>query len=315
MEFRHLISFEKAASMKSFSKAAQMLYISQPAVTAHISELERELQTRLFLRNTSPVELTETGRIILNYTKQILLLLEQAVAEVRNFENGLRGVINICASESITEWLTSYLNKYKINHPDIDIKLSIYLSTVSLEKILNREAHIGFIKQSKPVFTHKELFGVKVSENQGIIVFSPKHYLARYTVIPKDLFSNSRVRIPTIIFGKQTDFGVQVQEILRQNNINFDDSVDISHSETIRKFLKKSNRVAFMPRELVQHDLDEGSLITRPIENFPTIMRYGIMIYHKDTTSQFVLKFIENLLADQGLSHTVPNPHTKESRL
>lgn len=300
MEIRHFISFEKVAALKSFSRAARELFLSQPTITAHISELESELKTLLFTRNTNPIELTETGKIFLNYTKQILQLIHQSTTEISNYESGIHGTLHICASESATEWLTSYLNSYKTQQPNVNIELSIYLSNISLEKVISREADIGIITQSSPIFTHKDLIGFEVSEYRGVIVFSPKHYLARYEIIPRAVFRNNKVSIPIIIFGKQTDFGVQVQKILFQKNIKFDASVDVSHSETVKSFLKKSNRVAFMPHPLVKHDLDEGSLVTRPIEDFPPIRRYGIMIYRNDIENPVLTNFIEGVLAHRG---------------
>lgn len=106
MEIRYLTSFERVAKLRSFSKAALELFISQPTITTHISELESELKTSIFKRNTNPIMLTETGGIFLEYTKQILLLIDQSKNEVKNIEHGIQGTLQICASESVTEWLT-----------------------------------------------------------------------------------------------------------------------------------------------------------------------------------------------------------------
>ena len=57
MELRHLITFERIVHFKSYSKAAEALFVSQPAISAHISELERDLGIKLFYRHKSPIQL------------------------------------------------------------------------------------------------------------------------------------------------------------------------------------------------------------------------------------------------------------------
>ena len=50
MDFKQLRSFVAVADCGSFTQAAAQLYTSQPTISAHIRQLEEELQQRLFLR-------------------------------------------------------------------------------------------------------------------------------------------------------------------------------------------------------------------------------------------------------------------------
>ena len=52
MDFKQLRSFVAVADCGSFTQAAAQLYTSQPTISAHIRQLEEELQQRLFLRTT-----------------------------------------------------------------------------------------------------------------------------------------------------------------------------------------------------------------------------------------------------------------------
>ena len=60
----------------SISGAARRLYISQPAVSKSIRTLEEELQTKLFIRNSKGVTLTEDGRILYDHVKEAFRYLE-----------------------------------------------------------------------------------------------------------------------------------------------------------------------------------------------------------------------------------------------
>ena len=55
MNLKQLEAFVEVAEGGSFSKAAKNLYLTQPTISAHISALEKELEVRLFVRNTKEV--------------------------------------------------------------------------------------------------------------------------------------------------------------------------------------------------------------------------------------------------------------------
>lgn len=58
MNLKQLEAFVHVAE-ESFSKAAKELFLTQPTVSAHIAGLEKELNARLFVRNTKEVKLSE----------------------------------------------------------------------------------------------------------------------------------------------------------------------------------------------------------------------------------------------------------------
>ena len=61
LELRHLNYFQVVAEELHFSKAAKKLYITQPALSRQIKQLEKILNTTLFIRDKRNVELTKAG--------------------------------------------------------------------------------------------------------------------------------------------------------------------------------------------------------------------------------------------------------------
>ena len=66
------------------SKAAKELFLTQPTISSHISSLERELNARLFVRNTKEVSLSEDGIKLYKYAKQMLDLQREIEDYFRN---------------------------------------------------------------------------------------------------------------------------------------------------------------------------------------------------------------------------------------
>lgn len=62
MDLRGLEAVLAVYEHGSFSDAAAAIFLSQPALTRRIAQLERELDTRLFVRAPRQVYLTDTDR-------------------------------------------------------------------------------------------------------------------------------------------------------------------------------------------------------------------------------------------------------------
>ena len=72
MNLKQLEAFVQVAEGGSFSRAAKELYLTQPTISAHIASLEKELNVRLFIRNTKEVSLSEDGKELYKYAKPMM---------------------------------------------------------------------------------------------------------------------------------------------------------------------------------------------------------------------------------------------------
>ena len=102
MTLQQLYCFESVARNLSFSKASDELFISQPAVTHHVQNLEKELNTTLILRDKHSVILTEAGTRFLLEVNDILSQLEHAKQTIQGNSNlpeyihiGFENTVNI----------------------------------------------------------------------------------------------------------------------------------------------------------------------------------------------------------------------------
>lgn len=95
MEIKQLQSFVAVVKYKSFTKAAEKLFVSQPTISAHIRELEEELNKRLILRTTKSIELTPKGKEVFDYALRILDLKDRLV---ESCSSGPKKIIHLGAS-------------------------------------------------------------------------------------------------------------------------------------------------------------------------------------------------------------------------
>ncbi len=129
-----LTSFVTVANSRSFTEAARRLGIGQPTVSQHIRRLEGLTGRRLFERDTHKVSLTEDGQAMLIFAQSILETQERA----RRFFAGseLRGRLRFGSSEDfVLTRLPAILRNFSRRHPEVDLELTIALSSELNEKL------------------------------------------------------------------------------------------------------------------------------------------------------------------------------------
>ena len=95
MELRQLQYVVTLAEELHFGRAAARHYITHGALSQQISRLERELQVRLFDRDSRHVELTPAGRLLLEHARKVTAAVDAAAVAVREHREGRRGALRL----------------------------------------------------------------------------------------------------------------------------------------------------------------------------------------------------------------------------
>lgn len=96
------------AETKNISAAAEQLKISQPALSSQLKKLENTLGTMLFDRTKQPLEITEAGKVYLDYATKYQALDREFMQHIADIEDLKAGKITIGGAASFN---ISYLPK------------------------------------------------------------------------------------------------------------------------------------------------------------------------------------------------------------
>ncbi len=145
MNLKQLEAFVCVAETGSFSKAGKKLYLTQPTVSAHIQSLETELGSRLFIRTTKDVVLSEDGERLYGYAKQMLGLEHQIIREFKDRDSRHRNTIVAGASTVpgqyiLPQILSLFCNTYQEYRLDITESDSLEV----VERVARGEIEVGF---------------------------------------------------------------------------------------------------------------------------------------------------------------------------
>jgi DNA-binding transcriptional LysR family regulator len=133
MDIQQLQCFIYVAERLSFTLAARHLYLTQPAVSQQISELEKQLNLKLFIRSTHSVQLTPAGEIFLQEAYAILARIEEAIQKAQQTASGLKGRLNVAFLEStVGSFFPQVVRNFRSSYPKIHLSLQhLYLEEMT----------------------------------------------------------------------------------------------------------------------------------------------------------------------------------------
>ncbi len=147
MDLRHLRYFIAVAEELNFTRAAKRLGINQPPLSLQIRQLEKEIGTPLFHRRTRGVELTDSGKLLLEEARVILKQVEQAKIGVRRRGRGETGRIIVGSSGGtyFHPLIPAIIREYGMRYPDIVLTPEASSSALLIARLRAGQIDIAFI--------------------------------------------------------------------------------------------------------------------------------------------------------------------------
>ena len=280
MEFKQLQSFVEVVNHQSFTKAADKLFISQPTVSAHITQLEDELNTKLILRTTKSISLTEKGEEVYDYATKILGLksrmLESCSMQPKN-------IIHIGASTIPSAYiLPNILQEFGTITPDTYFSIYQNDSQGIIDGLKEGLFDIGMIGM-KP--EDEEIQCIPFCQDNMIIItpvndhFLELKYNNNYTI--RDLLNEPIIMRETGSGSKKTADMFLEKLGIHDSDINI--IARINDQEAIKNMVANGLGISIISELAVKNLLAEKRVL-----GFPFDKKYSgrqiYLIYRKDYT-------------------------------
>ncbi len=262
MNLKQLEAFVQVSESGSFSKAAKELFLTQPTISAHISSLEKELNVRLFIRNTKEVSLSDDGKDLYRYAKQITDL-EKAIEErfYMDSDDG-KHVITIAASTIPAQYLLpKVLMCYRERYPKEQIKIMETDSSEVVTQVVDHMVDVGFTgtvlekKHCKYIPFYKDELAVITPDTPEYRILKEQNrddidWIKRKPLILREEGSGTRK---------------EAEKQLKNAGISMEDLdivASIANQETIKKSVKQGMGITVLSRLAAE---DEDGLLIFPI--------------------------------------------------
>ncbi|MGM1019693.1 MAG: LysR substrate-binding domain-containing protein [Bacillota bacterium] len=158
---------------------AEALQIKQPTVSFHMKSLEKELGVPLFISQQGRIMLTEAGKKLLPYAKQMVALEQEARQTVNELAEQSQGQLHIGAeSISGTYVLPSMMAKFAQQYPECQIRLEIQSPDKVRQLLKQGEIDFAFLNDGEYSSEHTVVEPV-ASDRIGVIRSMSKEYTSK----------------------------------------------------------------------------------------------------------------------------------------
>lgn len=150
MEMKELDYFIAIAEEKSISKAAERLFMAQSSLSQFLSILENNVGSKLFIRTSRGVRLTQEGELMLQYAYKTLAEYRSVQNEIKDMKQLKSGrVIMGVSSFRGSYLLPPVLNAFRLEHPDVKVEIVEQNSMVLEQQLLSGEIDIALLVMSE----------------------------------------------------------------------------------------------------------------------------------------------------------------------
>jgi len=190
MELRHLRYFLAVAEERHFTRAAERVGIQQPPLSLQIKQLEEELGTPLFVRQSRGVELTEAGAAFVEEARAILEQVEQAKTHIQRLSRGEAGRIRIgfAGATYFEPTAPALIRDYRARYPDVQLQPEQSNTAELVQALIDGTVDAAFVHT--PIGTAPGLECLPLVDEEMLLALPANHALADQAVVPLAALAN-----------------------------------------------------------------------------------------------------------------------------
>lgn len=277
--------FCKVAQSKSYSEAAEKLGSSVANVSTQISNLEEQLNLKLFNRESKGVTLTTDGQELYDIVNKSISSFDFAEKMAKDKNDMESGCLKIgCASHFTSYYLMEKIEKVKRDFPKLNVKIVCEVDTNKMLELLKN---------------HKVDFAITDAEISSSNVETKELLKINNIFVSKAPLKISDIKelekLNCILNLENTRATKQLRETLDKNNISIQADMMCDATEIRVDAVKRNMGIAYVIKEAVKNELNNQELyeVELPIE-LPSIKLN--LVYLTGELTKIDKKFIKEYL-------------------
>ena len=253
MELRQLRYFLKVAELLNFSEASKALFVTQSTLSQQIKQLETELDTTLFERNSHEVTLTEAGQKLVRYAQKVVIDADICQQKMTDLKSLLTGELNIGVTFTFSPLLTETVLEFMERYPDVRLNI-IYKTMAELMDMLQRH-EVDFVLAFKPTEKNERVESYLLFNNNLVAVMSSTHPFAKRKSISLEDLEACQIAMPAC--------GLQARNAFESSANNIKTRLEINDINILLKLIRQSKLVTVLAEATIHN---EEGLVGIPLE-------------------------------------------------
>ena len=237
--------------------------LTQPTVSAHIQTLEKELKVRLFVRNTKTVKLSEDGKTLYQYARQMIELEQEIQSMFSKAAEQKERCITIATSTIPAQYiLPDILVKFRERFPEEQFRIVESDSSTVIEQVASHLVDIGF---SGTVIEKANCKYIPFYQDDLVVIMPNTKEYQKIVKEQKDL--KWLEGEPLIIREEGSGTRKEAEKQLKKMGISLDDLnivATIENPEAVKRSVKSGLGITIISRLAAADEIESGEVLEFP---------------------------------------------------
>lgn len=299
--FRQLQVFSAVARNLSHSRAAEELHLSQPAVSMQIKQLEQSVGLPLFEQVGKAIHLTEAGRELVVYSRNIAQLMEEMEAVFEEMKGLERGKLNISVVSTANYFMPQLLAKFIQMHPKLNVSLHVANRDAVIKQLTENVADLAIMGQPPE---GAEMVAQSFMQNPLVVIAAPNHPLVHAQQIQPEQLAKENFLLRERGSGTR---GV-MERFFMDHQLPRPNCMEMDTNEAIKQSVQAGMGLGIISLHGIEMELETKRLAILDVAYFPIIRHWHIVHRANKRLSmagrafkQFLLTEAERLTMSQPL--------------
>lgn len=285
----------------NYKIASKILSLSPQLIKTAVYNLQSSMHVKLFNEKKDRVVLTESGKVLLQYSNRILALCEESCRAVVDLKNMDRGHLNIGASEILGKYmLPKFLVIFRQKNPNINLSFKIEPIKQILNKIINQKIDIGIVENNGVKLQLKKLNIEQFIENEFHLIIAKNHPFAikakttNYQIKKEDLYYLELINLNNN--SKTQNF---INNQLKNRKIDLDKlkiTMQVDSFDIIKMGVSLGLGAAFVPSITIQDKKYLETITILKIQNITISWKLLVLSHKENYKSKAFSLFYKDLL-------------------
>lgn len=255
LNYHHLRYFRAIARERSLARAAEKLNLSAPALSIQLKQLEESLGHALFERRRDGLQLTEAGKVALDYAETIGRAGEELMDVMQHRPKGGRQVLRAGAVATLSRnFLLEFLQP-AVHRPGVEV---VVRSGTLRELLISLHAHqVDLVLANQPARRDAETtWHSHLLADQPVSLVGTPAWRT-----PKRRFPEDFADVPLLLPSADSNTRSGFDHLLAAAGVRPRIIAEVDDMATLRLLAREGEGLALVPPVVVRDEIKSGMLV------------------------------------------------------
>ncbi|MBM3117322.1 LysR family transcriptional regulator [Jeongeupia naejangsanensis] len=271
LELRHLKTLAAIRDTGSLTRAAERLHLTQSALSHQLRQLEEHYAMPLFARKSAPLKLTPAGERLVALADGVLPQIAGTERDIAKLREGEAGSLRIAVEcHTCFDWLMPAMDTFRGRWPEVELDIVSGFHADPVGLLFDDRADLAIVSD---IDAEARIHFAPLFAYDMVALLANDHPLAGKAWLSAEDFRDETL----ITYPVPDEMLDLVRQVLKPAGVN-PKRRTTELTVAMLQLVASRRGIAALPRWSVQHYLDRGYVVAKPVtENGLTARLYAAM--------------------------------------